>query len=761
MPEPGPDGRSTSGSSPALRPGTIGGLRLPHRIVMGSMHLGTEAAPDAAETMAAFYAERARGGAGLIVTGGAAVSRVGAGGASYAILGEESGEALGAIPAAVHGEAAVALQLFHAGRYGFEAAFGLQPVAPSAVASRFNRETPRALDEDEILATIDDFARAAAQARAWGYDAVEVMGSEGYLVDQFLSPLTNRRDDDWGGDAERRRRFGVELVRGIRAATGDDFPIIFRFTGIDLMPAGSTTPDEVVAFAGALADAGADALNVGIGWHESTVPTVQGSVPPGIWFPWAERIKAAVGDVPVIAGNRVNRVELADALLASGTVDFVSMARPFLADPEIVAKARDGRPTNVCIACNQACIERSIGEGHVSCMVNPRAGFEREFPVGGPGEHQSNHRTGRPSVAVIGGGPAGLEAARALATLGVAVELFEAESELGGQFRYARLVPGKEDFGATIEYFAAELDRLGVTVHLGRPLGPDDHGLLRTFDGVVLATGVLPRRVDLEGADLPHVVDYGVAFTDGVAGDRIVILGAGGIGVDLAHRLTHRGAADETHAEHAGADTDAVGPIGGARHKEQQAGTAPRMRANEPGADPGGMRAFRRRWGLKDPVVDGSAGAGDDPAPRGGGTGDPPAPRPAGEAPQVTSPQVTLLRRTGRIGAGMGRTTRWVSIDALRRADVQTHTGVIYRRIAPDGVHLTLDGGAGTFLPADTVVIAAGQERNDALRPTLDALGVPHRVIGGAHDAAGLDAVRAFGDGLRAAYELAGVLRGR
>lgn len=662
------------------RPGAIGALRLPHRIVMGSMHLGVEGDDDAGAALAAFYGERARGGAGLIVTGGTAVSRAGAGGTSYGFVNEDAGaRALATVPLAVHAEGGrVALQLFHAGRYAFEEAFGLKPVAPSAVPSRLTKTTPAALDEDGILAILDAFARGATRAVELGFDAVEVMGSEGYLVDQFLSPLTNLRDDAWGGDAERRRRFGIELALAVRNAVGPRFPVIFRFTGADLMP-GSTSLEEATAFGAALAAAGADALNVGIGWHESRVPTVQGAVPPLAWAACARAVRAAAPDVPVIAGNRIDTLSAAERLLADGAADFASMARPFLADPALVAATRARRPVNVCIACNQACIDRSIGDGRVSCMVNPRAGHERAFV-----ERRGGART--PTVAVVGGGPAGMEAARALAALGARVELFEAEAELGGQFRLARLVPGKAQFGHTIAYFAAELARLGVTVHLGQAVTAG--AALADFDAVVLATGVTPRAVDLPGRDLPHVLDYPRAFAAGAVRGRVAILGAGGIGVDLAHRLSHR-------------------PLA---------------------ADP--VEDFQRRWGL----------AGD------------------GDGPAAPGAHITLMRRAGRVGAGMGRSTRWVSVEALRQAGVRTRTGVAYERIAPEGVWIAAEDGTPELVAADTVVVAAGQEPRAELQALVAALGRPWRAVGGARDAVRLDAVRAFSEGLAAAHELARAL---
>jgi 2,4-dienoyl-CoA reductase (NADPH2) len=656
------------------REGAIGPLVVPHRVVMGSMHLGLEGLDDGGEALAAFYAERAEAGAALIVTGGSAVSRVGAGGRNYSFVNEDSDAAkLERVAGAVHAAGGrVLLQLFHAGRYAYRDSFGLQPVAPSPVFSAYSRCEPRALSHEEVLETIEDFAQGATRARELGFDGVEIMGSEGYLLNQFMAPVTNLRDDEWGGDPSRRMRFPLEVAAAVREAAGERLAVVYRISGADLVDGGATDA-EVHGLAKRLADGPVDAINVGIGWHEAKVPTVQALVPHGAWAPWVRAIKELVS-VPVIASNRINRLELADELLARGDADFASLARPFLADPEIVRKTRDGRAVNVCIACNQACIDRSIFDRRVSCVVNPRAGYELELP--GPPSGVAAAR-----IAVVGGGPAGMEAARALAVAGHKVELFDAAERLGGQFRMARRIPGKEDFARTISYFEAELPRLGVSVSLGVRI--EDAAAVERFDAVVVATGVQPRTIDLPGAELPHVVSYAELLLDrgGKCERPVAIIGGGGIGVDVAHMLSDEGTS--FYVAHGLAAT----------------------------------RAQRHR------------------------------------AP------VTLMRRGRRVGERIGPSTRWAVLQALRQAGVEILTGLAYERIEPGFVSILDERGRAREIPAETVVVAAGQRSEGSLAATLARADRPHVVIGGASSAAELDAERAFREGAQAPRAIETTLR--
>jgi 2,4-dienoyl-CoA reductase (NADPH2) len=663
-----------------FRPGAIGTLRLSNRTVMGSMHLAMEGPGVDVERMVRFYVERARGGVGLVITGGVAVSPEG-GGDHYACLTDPAHlSPYRRLAAAVRAEGVpVAMQLHHGGRYTSASFTGLQPVSASAVATRIFPGPPRALGVDEIEALIAAFGRGAAMARDLGYDAVEVMGSEGYLINQFLSPATNHRSDAWGGDLEGRMRFGLAVVESIRAAAGADFPLIFRVSGCDLVE-GSTTWEETAEFARRLAQAGADALNLGIGWHEASIPTI-GMMVPRAAFAFAARLlrEAVGGAIPVIASNRINTPDVAEWVLSSGAADFVSLARPLLADPYFPAKAKageDGR-INTCIACNQACLDNLFATPSrvVSCMVNPAAGREREFDL---------TRVRRPKrVAVVGGGPAGLEAARVLGERGHRVVLFERDEDLGGQLRLAVRVPGKGEFAETLRYYTVELRRLGVAVELRA--GPSAADLASGFDAAVVATGVRPRvpdRTELPGVDLPHVVTYPDVFLGRVAiGERVAVIGAGGIACDLAHLLS------------------------------------------EATLMPAEATAFLATHGILSPAETVGLRAG--------------------------RRSVTLLRRGERVAPGVGPTTRWALLAALRRRGVNMLTGVSYLSIVPEGVRIARDGQEH-LVEADSVVLACGQEPADDLARELQGRIACH-VVGGARLTEKLDCRRAILEAAQAA----------
>ncbi len=514
-----------------LSPIRLADLVLPNRIMMGSMHVGLEKLAGGIQRLADFYAERAKGKVGLIVTGGIAVTQEGGFGPQFCgIYDDAQIEQLAPITEAVHRAGGrIALQLFHSGRYAYEEQTGHTPLAPSALRAAINSTTPRAMTAEEITETIRAFAAGARRARQAGFDAVEIMGSEGYLINQFLSPVTNQRNDQWGGDFPRRSRFAIEVMRAVRAEVGAGYPVIFRMSGLDLMP-DSTTMEETLQFARFIEQAGADALNIGIGWHESKVPTIAMMVPRGA-FAWvAQQIKQAVS-VPVIASNRINDMRLAEQILSEGISDMVSMARPFLADPDILVKSMDGRfdHVNTCIACNQACLDHIFSGLAASCLVNPQAGRESELTLVAAAESKK--------IAVVGAGPAGMEAARVLAKRGHRVTLFEKQDQLGGQLNFARQVPGKQEFAETMRYYRAELAQAGVHVRLGEAATADTL-LKEGFAEVVLATGVTPRLPEIKGIDLPHVASYAQVFSGEVrVGRRVVMIGAGGIACDLAHYL--------------------------------------------------------------------------------------------------------------------------------------------------------------------------------------------------------------------------------
>jgi 2,4-dienoyl-CoA reductase (NADPH2) len=670
-----------------LTPLDLGFTTLPNRVLMGSMHVGLEDRPKHLSRLAAFYAERARGGVGLIVTGGFAPNRTGwllpfAGKMTSAGEADRHRE----ITDAVHGaDGRIALQILHAGRYGYH------PFSASASRSKspITPFTARAMSGREVRTTIDDFARAAALARRAGYDGVEIMGSEGYLINQFLASRVNRRRDEWGGTPEKRRRFAVEIVRKTREAVGPDFIVIYRMSLLDLVDGGQAW-DEINALAKEIEAAGATMINSGIGWHEARVPTIVTSVPRAA-FTWATRRLRAEVSIPVIASNRINMPETAEEILARGDADMVSMARPFLADADWVRKAADGRSDeiNTCIGCNQACLDHTFQHKIASCLVNPRAAHETVLTL------LPTKRAKR--VAVVGAGPAGLAVATAAAERGHSVELFEAADEIGGQFQLARRIPGKEEFAETLRYFTRRLETTGVKVHLS-------HGVTAAelidggWDEIVLATGVTPRVVDVPGADRPNVHTYADVITGAVSvGNRVAVIGAGGIGFDVSEFLTHAG----------------------------------------PHGEPVGRDEWLTEWGVST-----------DPSAPGGLT----APAPAKAARQV----YLLQRKESKVGAGLGKTSGWVHRTALRNRGVETLRGVTYERIDDAGLHITLEG-KGTLaqvLPVDDVVICAGQEPRRDLLAELQAAGASVHLIGGADVAAELDAKRAIDQGTRLAATL-------
>lgn len=664
-----------------LNPLDLGFTTLPNRVLMGSMHVGLEEAERGFERMAEFYAARARGGVGLIVTGGIAPNEAGRpyeGGAKLTTDAEAAQHA--EITAAVHREGGrIAMQILHFGRY----AYHQDLVAPSALQAPISPFPPRELTDDEVEQTVEDYVRAARLARRAGYDGVEIMGSEGYLINEFIAAPTNHRDDRWGGSYENRTRFPVEIVRRVREAVGEDFIIIYRLSMLDLVPGGSTL-DEVTWLAKAVEAAGATLINTGIGWHEARIPTIATSVPRGAYTWVTKKLMGAVS-IPLVTTNRINTPELAEQLLADGYADMVSMARPMLADPDFVAKAAADRSDaiNTCIGCNQACLDHTFSGRITSCLVNPRACHETELVL-------APTRL-RKRVAVVGAGPAGLACAVSAAERGHEVTLFDAASEIGGQLNVARQVPGKQEFDETLRYFRTRLAEHEVDVRLNTPV-TERH--LGGYDEIVVATGVSPRRPDIPGVDHPSVVGYLDVLRDRVpVGDRVAILGAGGIGFDVAEFLTD----------------------GGDKASEDPA-------------------TYFRAWGVDmDYAAPGGLTAPERPAP----------PR-----------SVHLLQRKAtKVGAGLGKTTGWIHRTELKHRGVTMVPGVRYDLIDDAGLHVTVDG-TSTVLEVDTVVLCTGQDPRRELYDALTAAGRSVHLVGGADVAAELDAKRAIKQGTEVAAAL-------
>lgn len=670
-----------------LAPLDLGFTILRNRTLMGSMHTGLEEKPGGFERMAVYFAERARGGVGLMVTGGIAPNAEGGvyAGAAKLTTAQEA-EQHRIVTQAVHEAGGkICLQILHAGRY----AYSPKQVAPSAIQAPINPFQPKELDEEGIEKQIHDFVTCATLAQTAAYDGVEIMGSEGYFINQFLVAHTNHRTDRWGGSYENRMRLPVEIVRRVREAVGPNFIIIYRLSMLDLIEGGSTW-EEVVQLAKAIEQAGATLINTGIGWHEARIPTIATKVPRAAFAKVTAKMRGSVS-IPLITTNRINTPEVAERVLAEGDADMVSMARPFLADPEFVNKAAAGRgdEINTCIACNQACLDHTFGGKLTSCLVNPRACHETELnylPV-----------TLVKKIAVIGAGPAGLAAATVAAQRGHEVTLFDSASEIGGQFNIAKRIPGKEEFFETLRYFGRKLQTTGVDLRLNTRVSVEDL-LGKGYDEVLLATGVAPRTPAIPGVDNAKVLSYlDVILERKPVGKSVAVIGAGGIGFDVSEFLVHQGLATSL-------DRD----------------------------------AFWDEWG-----IDAALQA------RGGVAGV--KPHPHAPARQV----FLLQRKTSKVGDGLGKTTGWIHRTGLKNKQVQMLNSVEYLKIDDAGLHIRIGAdGEEKLLPVDNIVICAGQDPLRDLYDGLQAAGQSVHLIGGADVAAELDAKRAISQGSRLAAQL-------
>ena len=666
-----------------LAPLDLGFTTLRNRVLMGSMHTGLEERPQGFERMAAFFAERARGGVGLIVTGGFGPNEEGSVGKGAAKLSTpEEAEKHKIVTQAVHEAGGkICMQILHAGRY----AFNPDQVSASPVQSPINPFTPKELDEAGIEKQISDFVNCSSLAQQAGYDGVEIMGSEGYFINQFLVERVNKRPDRWGGSYENRMRLPLEIVRRVREAVGPEFIIIYRLSMLDLVEDGSSW-DEVVLLAKEIEKAGATIINTGIGWHEARIPTIATKVPRAAFTKVTERLKGEVS-IPLVTTNRINTPEVAEQVLAEGHADMVSMARPFLADPDFINKAAANRADeiNTCIGCNQACLDHTFSGRLTSCLVNPRACYETELnfiPV---------HSAKR--IAVVGAGPAGLAAATTAAERGHDVTLFDSASQIGGQFNVAKLIPGKEEFYETLRYFDKRIEATGVKLKLNTRVAAQD---LAEFDEVLLATGIVPRVPAIPGVEHPKVIGYLDAILQRKpVGQKVAVIGAGGIGFDVSEFICHAGESTSTNTE---------------------------LFWKEGGIDP----ELQARGGI------------------------------AGVSPQPHPParEVYLLqRKPSKVGAGLGKTTGWIHRAGLATKQVKMLNGVEYLQIDDQGLHIRR-GEEVSVLPVDTVILCAGQEPLRELQAGLEAAGKVVHLIGGADVASELDAKRAIDQGTRVAAVL-------
>ncbi|KPW12873.1 NADH:flavin oxidoreductase/NADH oxidase [Pseudomonas syringae pv. atrofaciens] len=670
-----------------LAPLDLGFTTLRNRTLMGSMHTGLEERPGGFERMATYFAERARGGVGLMVTGGIAPNEEGGvyDGAAKLTNAEEA-DRHRIVTRAVHEAGGkICLQILHAGRY----AYSRKQVAPSAIQAPINPFTPRELDEEGIEKQIADFVTCSTLARSAGYDGVEIMGSEGYFINQFLAAHTNHRTDRWGGSYENRMRLAVEIVRRVREAVGAQFIIIFRLSMLDLVEGGSSW-EEIVELAKAVEQAGATLINTGIGWHEARIPTIATKVPRAAFSKVTAKLRGSVS-IPLITTNRINTPEVAERILSEGDADMVSMARPFLADPEFVNKAAAGHAEriNTCIGCNQACLDHTFGGKLTSCLVNPRACHETEL------NYLPTLQVRK--IAVVGAGPAGLAAATVAAQRGHEVTLFDSASEIGGQFNIAKRVPGKEEFAETLRYFRNKVQETGVQLRLGNRVNAVDL-LGAGFDEVILATGIAPRTPAIPGIDNPMVLSYlDVILQRKPVGRRVAVIGAGGIGFDVSEFLVHQGVATSLDRE-----------------------------------------AFWKEWGIDTTLQA-----------RGGVAGVKP------EVHAPARQVFLLQRKSSKVGDGLGKTTGWIHRTGLKNKQVQMLNAVQYLKIDDAGLHIRIgEDGEEKLLAVDNVVICAGQDPLRELYDDLLNAGQSVHLIGGADVAAELDAKRAIDQGSRLAATL-------
>lgn len=668
-----------------LSPLDLGFTTLKNRVLMGSMHTNLEEIPGGLERAATFYAERARGQVGLIVTGGIAPNVAGSVGPHAAkMTTQEEADQHKIITDAVHKEGGkICLQILHAGRYAYHPNL----VGPSPIKAPINFFTPKELSSEEVWQTVKDYANTAALAQSAGYDGVEIMGSEGYLINQFIVKRTNHREDEWGGSYENRIKFPIEIVKQTREKVGPNFIIIYRLSMLDLVEGGSSW-EEVVQLAKEIEAAGATIINTGIGWHEARVPTIGTVVPKG-GFAWVTKRMMGEVNIPLVATNRINMPDVGEKVLQDGCADMVSMARPFLADADLVLKAIEKRPEeiNTCIACNQACLDHTFEMKICSCIVNPRACHETELNF--------LPATTLKKVAVVGAGPAGMAAATIAAERGHTVDLFEAEKEIGGQFNMAKVIPGKEEYQHTIRYYDAMIKKHGVQLHLNHRVTAEEL-IAAGYDEVILATGVTPRKVDFPGADHAKVLNYAdVLYRGKEVGKSVAIIGAGGIGFDMAEFLAH--------------DTE---------HESPSMSTS----------------AYMEEWGVDMAYSDPGALTAAKPA---------------------SSPrEIYLLKRSGgKHGKDLGKTTGWIHRASLKMKGVKHLANVTYERVDDEGLHISI-GGELQVLPVEHVVICAGQEPLRDLHDALAAQGQKVHLIGGADVAAQLDAKRAIKQASYLAAEL-------